>query len=366
MNNFYIDRLPDRCDYLPPYLFFKQPRFEANLQIIDNRWTATEIQEIIGSTMSNRYSDFFEVINIESNVDGSENWVCGFSVFFLKNALNEAQRHRETPETHQKLINGVETLINHLDRSEETVLRFYVSPEAWEAIAARGLFNQEHTQFYKMRHASEASQVGTMWRLLALDDSDYEYAIETDVAPDEEWIFPRITDWGHREFLKRLSPDRFYIAGEVQVYEYRPDASKLEERTSVVEYPNLTRFDHLTAGGIITIPRKMPCLVPLFCKYLEISSDLTIFNCEFHTWTNLRQDNHFFYGWQGFGPDQNIWRFLKRSIPARHSVYHEFAEEFRAYPSDHYFIRMVRQFEKSGHQFIIDGSEQPLLNFLEI
>ena len=361
MNDFYIDRLPSHCDYLSPHLFIKQPNFEAYLQIVDNRWTAEEVQKIVSSPISPAYSDFFEVVDIASNVDGSENWVCGLSVFFLKNALNPTHEYRESPETHEKLIDGVQALIEYPDRSQETVLRFYVSPEAWEAIAKRGLFNEEHTQFYKMRHASEDSQIGTMWRLLALDDPDYEYAIETDVAPDEEWIFARLTDWEHNDFLKRLSPDRFYLAGEIQSHDYQRDTT-LVDGYSMSEF---TRFDHLTAGGIVTIPRKMPPLVPLFCKFLETSSALTLFNCELQTWTRVLEREHFISGWQALGPDQNVWRFLKRSTLARHAIYESFAEAYQLYPSDHYFIRMVRQFEKSGHEFIIDGTEQRLLEFLE-
>ena len=361
MNDFYIDRLPSHCEYLAPYRFFKQPRFEENLQLIDNRWTADEVQRIISAPLSHGCSDFFEVTDIESNVDGSENWVCGFSVYFLKHALNPTQLHRETSEIHQKLIDGVELLIDHPERSQETVLRFYVSAEAWDAIAERGLLNREHTQFYKMLHPSEDSQIGTMWRLLVLDDSGYEYAIETDVAPDEDWIIPRITDEGHQDFLKRLS--RFAITGEIQALEYHHDTTNIEIRTAIAEYPDLTRFDHLTAGGIVTIPREMPRLVPLFCEYLETPARLQIFNCEFQTWTWLEQTDHFYWGWIGLGPDQNFWRFLKRTIPARHAVYHEFAEKFRDYPADHYFFRMVKQYEKEGHEFTVDGDER-LIDFL--
>ena len=363
MNDFYIDQLPSNCDYLSPPRFFEQECFEANLQIIDNRWTAQEIETIVSSTIPYGYSDFFKVTDIESNVDGHENWICGFSVFFMKHVFHEEQLYRETWENHQKLIDGVKALIDHPDRSQETVLRFYVSPEAWDAIAAQGLLNSEHTQFYKMLHPSEDSQVGTMWRLLVLDDSDYEYAIETDVAPDEDWIFPRITDSGHSDFLKRLS--KFAIAGEVQALPYRTEIG-VGLRTPIVDYTNLTRFDHLTAGGIVTMPKTIPPLVPLFCKYLETDSTLTLFHYENNTWTQMLQQEHLYWGWRGLGPDQNFWRFLKRTIPARHAVYEPFAEEFRVYPPDHYFWRMVRQFEKSGHQFIIDHTEQPLLELLNL
>ena len=334
---------------------------------MDNRWTVEEVQRIAASPLPNGYSDFFQVTDIESSVDGSESWICGFSVYFMRHTFNPTQLHRETPENHAKLIDGVEVLVEHPERSPETVLRFYVSPEAWEAIAARGLLNREHTQFYKMLHASEDSQVGTMWRLMVLDDSDYEYAIQTDVAPDEDWIFPRITDWGQREFLQRLG--KFSIAGEIQAlgYEREPNAEQMESlRIGIADYPNLTRFDHLTAGGIVTIPRNIPPLVPLFCKYLKTGSTLIVFHHECGTWTRLTQPDHLYHGWQGLGPDQNFFRFLKRTIPMRHAVYEPFAAEYQAYPSDHYFFRMIRQFEKSGHEFIIDKTEQRLLDFIEV
>ena len=287
MNDFYIERLPSHCDYIAPPLFFLNPPegpypLGKQLQIVDDRWTAERIKQIVNSPLPHGYSGFFEVTDIESNVDGSENWVCGFSLYFLKECMRHDQLRRIEPSNHEKLVDGVQVLVDYHERSPETALRFYVSPEAWEAIAARGLMGREHTQFYKMAHGSEDSQMGTMWRLLALDDADYEYAIQTDVAPDEPWILARITQWGQREFLERLSPDRFFFSGETyfEVYsefdrELRSDIESVRwQITDGYTYPNLNLlqiFDHITPGGITTIPQKIPRLVPLFCEYFSQS-----------------------------------------------------------------------------------------------
>ena len=380
MNDFYIDRLPSDCEYQNTPLFFLSPDdtyddIEASLQVIDDRWKAEEIQKVINSTLPYGYSDFFEVTDIESNVDGSENWICGFCVYFMKETIYPGEARREQPENHAKLIDGVEALIDFPDRSPSTVLRFYVSPESWEVITKRGLFDREHTQFYKMHYPSEDSQIGTMWRLMVLDDSDYEYAIQTDVAPDEPWIFARITEWGQRDFLKRLSPQRFYLGGEIYISEYRkPDpyvASKehvlaIHEEGGIYPIPeilNILEFDHITCGGITTIPSKMPKLVPLFCKYLSMCSTLTIFNCESGRWTKLKQNDPLFYGWKGLGPDQNFWRVIKKVIPVRHIVAQLWGERLRDYPQNHYVFRMIKQYEKSGHEFVMDKTEQPVLEF---
>ena len=361
MNDFYIDRLPDNnyCYYCSPHLFINEKQVEAHLQIVDDRWTSETVEDILRSPISDGYSDFFEVMDIESNVSGSEQWVVGFSLFFLKHALDQAHLHRETAEAHQKLVDGVRVLIEHPERSHDSVLRFYVSEEAWDTVASQGLIGQEHTQFYKMVYPSEDSQVGTMWRLLALCDKDYEYATQTDIAPDEDWIIPRITDWGHDQLLKRLGA--FPIAGEVQALKYRTEKEIIK---SMHGYPEsqLTRFDHLTPGGIVTRPSEIPNLVPLFCKYLETSSTLTLFNCESNAWTKYRQDDHLPYGWSGLGCDQNVWRYLKRVIRMRHVVYEPWVDEFlREYPDDHYFVRMIKQHEQGSHEFVVDGTQQPLL-----
>ena len=382
MNDFYIDRLPSDCDYLCPPLFLVQPEggrycIGEHFQVVDNRWTKAEVQEILSSPLTPGYSNLFEITDIESNVDGSENWVCGFSVYFMKEYVYPGQEHRVQPETHAKLVDGVEVLVDYQERSPETVLRFHVSPEAWEAIAKRGLMGREHTQFYKMGHASEDSQVGTMWRMMVLDDSDYEYAIQTDVAPDEEWIFPRITDWGQREFLERLKPERFFLAGETYLDEYEEFKKELlpnidfirSSHGDGIRFPMLEVFnllDHITCGGITTIPEKMPNLVPLFAKYLSMPGTLTVFDCETRRWTKIEQDDPLFYGWRGLGPDQNFWRFLKRTIPVRHIISDDWAGRLHGYPQDHYVFRMIRQYEKSGHEFVIDKTWQPLLEFLEV
>lgn len=374
MNDFYIERLPSDCEYQAPPLFFFEPNpLGHQFQVVDDRWTPQEMERILASPLPYGYSDLFAFTDIESNVDGSENWICGFSLYFMKATFYEGQERRESPETHQKLVDGVEVLVDYHERSPETVLRFYVSPEAWEAVAARGLFNREHTQFYKMQHGSEDSQVGTMWRLLALDDSDYEYAIQTDVAPDEPWILARITDWGQREFLERLSS--FNMSGEVYFDTWAEYAKEFHDTMDDIKgtykdghrYPwmDIMRgIDHLTPGGITTRPSTIPRLVPLFCEYLTGSGLLTLFNCETRRWTKFEQDDPFYHGWYGLAQDQNVWRFLKRCIPIRHIVTQEWATRLHDYPEGHYVFRMVRQYEKAGHEFVIDKTWQPLLDFL--
>lgn len=377
MNDFYIDRLPSDCEYQAAPSFFLEPNpLGSGLQVVDDRWTAQEIARIVSSPLPYGYSDFFEVTDVESRVDGSENWICGFSVYFMKATFYEGQEHRESAETHHKLVDGVASLVNYHDRSPETVLRFYVSPEAWERIHARGLMNREHTQFYKMHHASEDSQIGTIWRLLVLDDVDYEYAIQTDVAPDEPWIFPRITKWGQGEFLERLS--RFNLSGETYFEVYHEYARELRTTMEEVKqefyqggykYPliDIMRIiDHITCGGITSRPSTIPRLIPLFCEYLKKAGTLTLFNCETQRWTKFEQDDPLYYGWRGLGPDQNFWRFLKRVIPVRHIIDEAWATRLHEYPEGHYVFRMIKQYEKSGHEFVINKSEQPILDFLEV
>ena len=376
MNDFYIDRLPIDCEYqAPPSFFFEPNPLGHGFQVVDDRWTVDDIQRILSSPLPVGYSDFFEVTDIESNVDGSENWVCGFSLYFMKHTYYEGQEHRESPETHHKLVDGVALLVDYHERSPETVLRFYVSSEAWEAVAARGLMGREHTQFYKMHHASENSQIGTMWRLLALDDKDYEYAIQTDVAPDEPWILARITDWGQKEFLDRLGG--FYLSGETYFDEFceyqREFHDSMDDIKGQIQgglpYPwfDVMRvIDHITCGGITTRPAQMPSLVPLFCEYLKNpSSTLTLFNCETQRWTRFEQDDSLYWGWKGLGPDQNFWRFIKRCIPVRHIVDPEWASRLHEYPGGHYVFRMMRQYEKQGHQFLMHKTFERVLDFIE-
>lgn len=375
MNDFYIDRLPFDCEYqAPPSFFFEGNPLGRGLQVVDDRWTAEDMRRILSAPLPVGYADFFEVTDIESNVDGSENWVCGFSLYFMKRTYYEGQEHRESPATHNKLVDGVELLVDYHERSPETTLRFYCSPEAWEVVHKRGLMGGEHTQFYKMFHASEDSQIGTMWRLLALDDKDYEYAIQTDVAPDEPWITARITDWGQKEFLDRLGD--YYLSGETyfdEFSEYQKEFHPTMEDIKAqiqggLPYPwiDIMRvIDHITCGGITTRPAMIPSLVPLFCEYLKQDRNvLTLFNCETRRWTRFEQDDSLYWGWKGLGPDQNFWRFLKKVIPVRHIV-DSWADRLKDYPEGHYVFRMIRQYEKEGHQFLIDKTWERVLDSVD-
>lgn len=69
MNDFYIDRLPsdNYYYYCSPHLFINEKQVEAHLQIVDDRWTPETVETILRSPISDGYSDFFEVMDIESN-----------------------------------------------------------------------------------------------------------------------------------------------------------------------------------------------------------------------------------------------------------------------------------------------------------
>ena len=198
---FYLDKIPDTAKYLRAKEFAVLPDMYENLHILDPRWNAFDTET------PSYLNEFFEVTEIQSNREqNAYNWICGFSVFFLKYTMESQTEHqgRIISEIHEKLIQGVRSLIEFPDRCPETLLRFYVSAEAWERLAAENLLHSEGTEFYKMAYPSEDSQLGTIWRMMALFDKEFAWAIQTDVptkpAREDEWVYARIADWGRQTF----------------------------------------------------------------------------------------------------------------------------------------------------------------------
>ena len=349
MDKFYIDEIPKDSCYINPHDFFNNDSMESGLQVVDHRWDNLDFDNV-----GSKFNDFFEVDDIVSNVDGSENWICGFSVFFLKSIFLESDADRLSLDSCSKLIRGVRRLIEFNDRSNTTVLRFYVSDEVFNMIWEEGLLNSDHTEFYKMCFPSEDTQIGTMWRLMVLSDDKYEYAIETDVSPDEDWILPRIADWGHVDFLKWLDSGCF-LAGETFFPNYfTHPVFMLEDITKCFFCPEV--FDNITAGGILSKPSEMPDMKSVFVRYMEMNPSVYLHDIERSVWTEMRIRHAIAYGWQGWGPDQSIWRLLKRVIPTTHIVWGKSLENLITHNRFHYIYRFIKQLVSDGHYFI-DSSD---------
>ena len=369
---FYLDEIPKSAKYLHPDTFKQLPNIETELHILDDRWKS---MENMGNKVPDHIRELIEVSDIQKNHTKNQyEWVCGFSVFFLKASAVKEHEHRCKPESHDKLIKGVDHLTNYAERCPDTLLRFYVSPEVWERLDQTGILQRPDTEFFKMRFDSEETQFGVIWRMLCLSDKDFEWAIQADCAPDEEWIFVRIADWSRGEFKKWLSPSKqtptgFSWAGEYLFFDGNWSLGLDSDCMNPSNLAwNLESYDFMSAGGIVTRPAQMPDMKRFIPQYtLQLSSPLKWYHKEADAWTTIPQRCELLpYGWQGFGVDQEMWRFLKKALPVRHHIHQQSIEQIQKYnlPENHVTKRIIAQLISEGSEFVHIHTEDPLFNLI--
>ena len=221
-----------------------------------------------------------------------------FSVFFLKESSDENEAYRTLPENHNKLIRGVDQLTRYSDKCPNTLLRFYVSPEVWERLARDGILYRPGTEFCKMASDSETSQLGTIWRSLCLSDTEFEWAIQADCGPDEEWILARIAHWDREKFKSWLSSN-FCWGSEFLFWKHNWYTEQHPDNFSEYhDYWNLDNFDFLSAGSIVTRPELMPNIEKFIWKYFQSGySPCTYYHASENAWSVKHQKFAFIPLW---------------------------------------------------------------------
>lgn len=366
---FYINEIPKSATYLRNDEFVELPDMCENIYLLDSRWKDITV------AVDSHINEFFEVTDIHSNRSRQYKWVCGLSAFFLK-FLTPAQgehNHRIQPKTHNKLIEGVRTMIAYKDRCPETLLRFYVSAEVWERLAQENLLNTEDTEFYKMAYPSEDSQLGTIWRMLALFDKEFEWAIETDIAPDEGWIFARIAHWDRPmlyNWVEKNAAHTYTWAGEYLIYE-----GNYSEKQNLFcgssRHCDPGPFDYMSGGGIVTRPERMPSPESVIHRYImERPLSLTYYHAGADVWSEfLCYESQIPLGWEGWGCDQSVWGRLKKAMPVRHILHDQSLEWMRkvnpVIPSSHLLRRLISQLHAEGNEFVHWKTLEPIFNLQE-
>ena len=368
---FYIDEIPKSARYLPDEEFRRLPNLETQLYMVDDRWESLELE---ADDIPSHVREFVDVTDIHENRERDDyEWVCGFSVFFLKGTNDpEHQDHRYTAENHDKLIAGVDRLTSYEERCPETLLRFYVSPEVWERLASEGILYRPNTEFFKMRFASESSQLGTVWRMLCLSDPNFEWAIQADCAPDEDWILARIAHWDRHKFKSWSAPENgrtFNWAGEYLFFDNNWDPD-LRDHTFHPENRawNLNNIDFMSSGGIVTRPAEMPDMNLILERYIsQAASMLTFYHAEADVFSYIHQRERWpSYGWEGFGEDQEMWRLLKKAMPVRHLIHSQSIKHLEKYdlPEEHLIKRLVSQLISEGSEFVDIETQSPIFNLI--
>ena len=363
---FYIDEIPKGAIYLRNAEFAELPDMYENLYVLDSRW------EDLEPPIDSHINEFLEVTDIHSNRSRQYKWVCGLSAFFLKvlDRFQDDHVRRTQPETHNKLIEGVRAMIEYEDRCPETLLRFYVSPEVWERLAQEDLLNSESTEFYKMAYHSEDSQIGTIWRMLALFDKEFEWAIEADVAPDEQWIFARIAHWDRHTFydwIEKNTEQAYAYAGEYLIHTENYSAAQ-HSFCWDDDYWDTGDFDFISAGGIVTRPERMPSPESVIHRHImERPLNSTFYHAGEHVWCQFPCYMHQIpLGWEGWGCDQEVWGRLKKILPGRHIIHDQSLDYIRnespVTSNNHILRRLLSQLHAEGNEFVHWKTLEPVFN----
>ena len=212
------------------------------------------------------------------------------------------------------------------------------------------------------------------WRMLCLSDRNFEWAIQADCAPDEEWINARIAHWSRDEFKSWLSPSKetpsgFTWAGEYLFFSGNWSIGEINDCMNPSNLAwNLESYDFLSGGGIVTRPDQMPDMNLLIPRYvLQLDKRLTWYHAESDVWTTISQREGILpYGWQGFGFDQEIWRFLKKALPVRHHIHKQSVEQMEKFnlPENHVTKRIIAQLISEGSEFVHIHTEEPFFNLV--
>ena len=371
---FYIEEIPRDADYIAPINFHKLPDLDKNIYKLDDRWTHFDETGI-----PSYIDEFFEITDIHENKKDYE-WVCGFSIFFLKEG--GPIPNRVDPSRHDEFIDTVEKLATYPDKADNVLLRFYVSPEAWERLHKRGYFQLPDTEFCKMRFPSEDSQIGCVWRMLALSDRRFEWAIQTE-CEDEAWCKARIAYWDQDKIKKWLTSNNanFALGSEILIdsnYWNITMKKNISWGEFSCEGPNgialwhhldLARLDYLSSGGITTRPERMPDARQILHRYIaQRPIQHVMYHQSENRWTSVTGHRHKIeYGWRGWGCGQSLWAFVKKAIPTRHLLFEDsirFIEQAEI-PSDSAMYRLFSQLMAEGSEFTNIDTHEPIFEVKE-
>lgn len=368
---FYLDEIPKTASFLRPEAFIKLPDLSRYMCMLDDRFTS--LDEIKIDRKTSHFQEFLEVEDVQSNYEKSQyERVCGFSVFFLKKltCFWEEDKERVSSETHQKRLESVREITQFDGRCPQTLLRFYVSPEVWDCLAKNSTLYAPGTEFYKMQHPSEDTQLGVIWRMLCLDDTVFEYAIQTD-CETKAWCLDRFCYWSYDKYKNWIEPkgrQHYPWAGSYLIFIHNWGFKNELPEESGNPIWNPTNYDFVSGGGIMTRTEKMPSIQSVICQYIsKRTQSITLYHADTDNYTVMA--NHFTpipAGWEGFAFDQELWRLVKKVFPLRHYVYNTVGEEINNpdLPDDFMTKRLISQLISEGCEFWDEDKDRPFFNLI--
>ena len=355
MEPFYIPAIPEGAEFCSRQELVETyaPNMDQilnEIQVVDDRWTAEEIQRICETPPRPELAAFFEIEDWHRS-SGRFDVLCSMSLFGL--AGNEARWN--------EYIDGVEFKVqNFPKRYPSHLFRFYVSPDMWDLIHERDLMKYRGVDFVKMRHSSRYSRIGTFWRFLGFEDYSFPFAYteEAECGPSKGTITLN-------EVKRRVSLPGAVLSGEA--YFLREEHLFVQDPLFTEFSPffftdlhgdgifieQLSAFNRFAAQLMVRGGKRLPSLIPLICHYLSTSEIQVLYHPQTHRWASFRErEPRLGSGAYGF-MNEFFFRFLTKAIRINHLFHGGRLDILRRilkrYGPDCLLTRLYNQLLTEGH-----------------
>ena len=357
---FYIPELPAGAEYCSRQALAEtyapdMDQILNEIQMVDDRWSADDIQRICSTPSRPELAAFFEIEDFHE-IPGSFEALRSMSLFALNGVPVDPY------------VDGVEYQVRNVHSNyPEILFRYYVSGEMWEALAKRGLIGLPEVEFVRMRHSSADSRIGTFWRLMGLNDDRFEIAFTSDVEDPDDFN-PQMP------YLRQLTENRakpFDLCGSIiflrEEMDYLEKGSQKDE-LQIFHYTDLhgdgifiqsisslNRFsgkDFIRGGG-----EPLPELVPLICEYFASQPQQRIYHPQTNRWAVFQErEPRLGAGQYGF-MNEFFPRLLTKAVPMRMTIqearYFALVRIFRRYGENCLLRRLYHQLSMEGHEIVI-------------
>ena len=305
---FFLDELPSDAEYWPRGLFFshfvpgKENEFLPRLQVLDTRVTKQDLVRWALEPAPSHLSECFAVKDIQESSRQGE-MLCSLCIFKME--VDELH----TGKVFQIYLDGLKYWIEIFqnDRREQK-LRVYVGDSVWEILYKEGILDANHVDFVRMAQSSKRTEVGVLWRFLAFDDMDYEYAYieETDGVGQfvgEEWELSPYKDFnkeiaasrfcGNPDFSTKMS---FLPPGEKRDNSFPQDDCPLffwvdDYRLSDPLFIHrLSEYVQFMSPTLIRGPNPLPFkMARMMAAHFDRGTNRIIYHEDINAWTNVRE-----------------------------------------------------------------------------
>ena len=320
MGYFFIDSIPHDAEYYPRGEFllcyptgndqYDIDRLLNTVQVLDTRLTHDDLSKISESQFRPEIESLFEVVD---KVETSEHKdvLLSLSLFRMHSPLSTTDKRFDA------YLDGLKLRIQEIRKNHRDThkIRVYVGNDIWDLLHREGLFESKDVEFYRMKDSSKRTEIGVLWRFLALDDYRYPFVSieETDghgFWEDGEWCTDDrsfrlknlsvlkhdfespVIDPHMRAMLLPFPPAEVHLEGNAMNAPCPLFFWAADNRLSDPLYmPRLSEFVQFGSPTLIRGPRRLPFenIGKLLCHHFQRDNTRIVYNPDLNIWTNMQE-----------------------------------------------------------------------------